>query len=52
MLSARAGVGVGEAFTRMRTHARRTGDQLTTVAEAIVAGALDPGELQPVVEAG
>jgi transcriptional regulator with GAF, ATPase, and Fis domain len=52
MLSARAGLSVAEAFTRMRSHARRTGDQLTTVAEAIVAGALDPGDLRPAVDAG
>jgi transcriptional regulator with GAF, ATPase, and Fis domain len=52
MLSARAGLSVAEAFTRMRSHARRTGDQLTTVAEAIVAGALDPGDLHPAVDAG
>jgi transcriptional regulator with GAF, ATPase, and Fis domain len=50
VLSARTGISVGEAFSRIRTHARRTGDQLTSVAEAVVAGALDHGDLQPVVD--
>src|SRR5918998_5169403 len=38
VLSARAGISVSDAFTRMRTHARRTGLHLTRVAEAGVAG--------------
>jgi transcriptional regulator with GAF, ATPase, and Fis domain len=49
VLSARAAISVGEAFTRMRTHARRTGKQLTTVAEAVVIGALDD-DLRPVID--
>jgi transcriptional regulator with GAF, ATPase, and Fis domain len=49
VLSARAVISVGEAFTRMRTHARRTGEPLTTVAEAIVTGALDD-DLRPVID--
>jgi AmiR/NasT family two-component response regulator len=52
VLSARAAISVGEAFSRMRTHARRTGQQLTTVAEAVVTGSLDPGDLQPVSNPG
>ena len=52
VLSARAGISVSEAFRRMRTHARRTGEQLTTVAEAVVTGALDHGHLQPVSDPG
>jgi GAF domain-containing protein len=52
VLSARAGTSVAEAFSRMRTHARRTGEQLTAVAEAVVAGTLDHGDLRPVVDAG
>jgi AmiR/NasT family two-component response regulator len=52
VLSARAGISVGEAFSRMRTHARRTGSQLTAVAEHVVAGALDPHDLQPSRDAG
>jgi transcriptional regulator with GAF, ATPase, and Fis domain len=52
VLSARAAVSVGEAFRRMRTHARRTGQQLTTVAEAVVTGALDHDDLQPVGDPG
>jgi transcriptional regulator with GAF, ATPase, and Fis domain len=50
VLSARADIGVAEAFGRMRTHARRTGAQLTDVAEALVAGTLDHGDLQPVTD--
>jgi hypothetical protein len=36
----------------MRTHARRTGLQLTSLAEAVVADTLHHGELQPVVDGG
>jgi transcriptional regulator with GAF, ATPase, and Fis domain len=50
VLSARTGISVSEAFSRMRTHARRTGAQLTGVAEAVVTGALNHGDLQPVAE--
>jgi transcriptional regulator with GAF, ATPase, and Fis domain len=49
VLSARAAISVGEAFTRMRTHARRTGEPLTTVAEAVVTGALDD-DFRPVID--
>ena len=52
VLSAGAAISVGEAFRRMRTHARRTGQQLTTVAEAVVTGSLDHGDLQPVRDLG
>jgi GAF domain-containing protein len=52
VLSARAGISVGEAFTRMRTHARGTGEQLTTVADAVVAGTLDHRTLPPSADAG
>src|SRR4051794_16333027 len=52
VLSARAGIGVSEAFSRMRTHARRTGQQLTSVAEAVVTGWLDQGDLHPVSDPG
>jgi transcriptional regulator with GAF, ATPase, and Fis domain len=48
VLSARAGLSVSDAFNRMRTHARRTGEQLTAVAEAVVAGTLEYQDLQPV----
>ncbi|SHN50089.1 ANTAR domain-containing protein [Geodermatophilus obscurus] len=50
VLSARAGISVGEAFTRMRTHARHSGGQLATVAEAVVTGTLDHGDLEPVTD--
>jgi transcriptional regulator with GAF, ATPase, and Fis domain len=46
VLSARAAVDVAAAFTLLRSHARRTGESLTTVAEAIVAGSLGPADLQ------
>lgn len=46
VLSARAGVDVTEAFRRMRHHARSTGHSLTSVAEAVVAGALGAEEVQ------
>jgi transcriptional regulator with GAF, ATPase, and Fis domain len=52
VLSARAEISVGEAFGRMRTHARRTGQQLTSVAEAVVTGSLDQGDLHPVSDPG
>ncbi len=48
MLSARAGISVSDAFSRMRAHARRTGLHLTSVAEAVVAGALGQEDLQAV----
>ena len=51
VLSARAGISVSEAFNRMRAHARRTGEQLTSVAEAVAAGRLHPGNLQPTPDA-
>jgi transcriptional regulator with GAF, ATPase, and Fis domain len=52
VLSARAAISVSEAFRRLRTHARRTGEQLTTVAEAVVTGSLDHGDLRPVRDPG
>jgi transcriptional regulator with GAF, ATPase, and Fis domain len=48
VLSARAVVDVATAFQLMRSHSRRTGASLTTVAEAVVAGTLGPADLQPV----
>ena len=49
VLAARAGISVGEAFSRMRAHARGQGKQLTAVAEAVVAGTLKDGDLQPAI---
>jgi transcriptional regulator with GAF, ATPase, and Fis domain len=46
VLAAQAGTSVEAAFTLMRTHARRTGQPLTTVAGAIVAGRVDGSALQ------
>jgi transcriptional regulator with GAF, ATPase, and Fis domain len=51
VLSARAGISVADAFSRMRTHARRAGAQLTTVAEGVVGGSLGVDDLEPVVDA-
>jgi GAF domain-containing protein len=50
VLSARAGISVGEAFHRMRTHARRSGEQLTAVAEGVVTGGLEDDDLRAVVD--
>jgi AmiR/NasT family two-component response regulator len=36
VLSAQSGSSVSEAFRVMRSHARRTGEPLTAVAEAVV----------------
>ena len=46
VLSARGGTSVGEAFRLMRTHARRTGEALTMVAEGVVAQELGVEELR------
>jgi len=46
VLSAQAGVTVGEAFRLLRTHARHSGQALTLVAEAVVARQLDIADLQ------
>lgn len=46
VLSARAGTGIGDAFTMMRSHARRSHRPLTEVAAAVVAGSLLPGDLR------
>jgi hypothetical protein len=46
VLSAQAGVTVGEAFRLLRTHARRTGQALTRLAEAVVARQFDIADLQ------
>jgi hypothetical protein len=45
VLAARSGIGVAEAFTRMRSHARRHGLTLTGVAAAVVEGRLDEAVL-------
>jgi transcriptional regulator with GAF, ATPase, and Fis domain len=46
VLSAQAGASVESAFALMRTHARRTGQPLTTVAGSIVAGQVDADALE------
>jgi GAF domain-containing protein len=46
VLSARAGTSVEAAFALLRTHARRTGQPLTGVADAVVAGRLGVEELR------
>jgi transcriptional regulator with GAF, ATPase, and Fis domain len=48
VLSARAGTDVATAFRLIRTYARRSGEPLTTVANAVIAGSLDAAELQRV----
>ncbi|MCW2636994.1 MAG: hypothetical protein JWQ99_3361 [Blastococcus sp.] len=52
VLSARSGVDVAEAFRLMRTHARRTGEPLTEVANAIIEGSLGAGAMQRVAGSG
>ncbi len=42
MLASRASISVAEAFVRMRSHARRNGIALTTVASSVVDGSIDP----------
>jgi GAF domain-containing protein len=49
VLSAQAGTSVEAAFALMRSHARRTGQPLTTVAAAVVAGHVDAGALERAV---
>ena len=46
VLSAQTGMSVQAAFALMRTHARRTGQPLTTLAGAIVTGEFGGGALQ------
>jgi transcriptional regulator with GAF, ATPase, and Fis domain len=45
VLAERLGVGVGEAFTALRSHARRTQRRLADVAAAVVEGGPDGGDL-------
>jgi len=45
VLAARAGLTVGEAFSRMRAHARARGLSLVAVAGAVVEGSLDEAVL-------
>jgi transcriptional regulator with GAF, ATPase, and Fis domain len=47
VLSARAGIDVAAAFQLMRSHARRSGESLTTIAEAVVSRSLGAADLQP-----
>jgi GAF domain-containing protein len=47
VLAERAGVDLAEAFARMRHYARNHNHRLTDVAEAAVAGTLDPTAWQP-----
>jgi GAF domain-containing protein len=42
VISERAGVDLSEAFSRLRTYARRTNQRLTDVAQAAIEGKLDP----------
>ncbi|SEO83849.1 GAF and ANTAR domain-containing protein [Trujillonella endophytica] len=46
VLSAQAGTTVEVAFALMRTHARRSGQPLTTIARAIVGGRVEAATLQ------
>ena len=44
-IAERAGIGMDEAFTRLRTYARERNAKLTDVAEALVTRALPAGEV-------
>lgn len=46
VLSARAGITMTQAFTLMRSHARRRGEPLSVVAHAVVSGSIDLLALQ------
>ena len=46
VLAARAGTSVASAFALLRTHARRTGQPLAGVAEAVIAGLIRVDEFQ------
>jgi transcriptional regulator with GAF, ATPase, and Fis domain len=43
LLAERAGIGVGEAFNRLRQHARSTSQSLGEVARALVEDGIEPG---------
>ena len=43
VLAERHDLELGTAFARLRTHARNTGQTLTVVARAVLAGTVDPG---------
>jgi len=47
VLSERAGISLGDAFTLMRAQARRTQQPLTTVAYAVLDGTIGVSDLQP-----
>jgi GAF domain-containing protein len=47
VLSERAGVELAEAFSRLRSYARRSNLRLTDVAQAAIDGSLDPGAWLP-----
>lgn len=49
-LAVHAGVGVDEAFTALRGHARNRGRPLDDVARGVVDGDLDPGAVLPLRE--
>jgi transcriptional regulator with GAF, ATPase, and Fis domain len=48
ILSAQAGTDIATAFTVLRTYARRSGEALTDIANAVIAGSLDVRRLQRV----
>jgi GAF domain-containing protein len=46
MLGERHGIDVGDAFERMRTYARRRNTRLHDIAQQLMAGELDPDDLE------
>ncbi|MBO1767237.1 GAF and ANTAR domain-containing protein [Allobranchiibius sp. GilTou38] len=46
MIAAQLGVSVSDAFTAMRSYARRTGQPLAQIARQVIDGTLDPAQLR------
>ena len=47
VLAERGGIGLDEAFTRLRDHARRTNQRLSELARSVVTGTYDTAALLP-----
>ncbi|MGW1345136.1 GAF and ANTAR domain-containing protein [Kribbella sp. NPDC002412] len=47
VLAARAGIGLEEAFARMRDHARNSHQHLRAIATGVIDGTVSPSDLKP-----
>jgi AmiR/NasT family two-component response regulator len=47
ILAERGGIGLEQAFTRLREHARRTNQRLSELARGVVTGTYDTAVLLP-----